>query len=178
MSAARSNLSARIDRIISNIPPSSPPRRWVRVIAAALLIPLFTIAATNLEAPRAATPGPVSDDPSAPKVIDFGDLKNLEQFYPPAAKVAGKETTVTVGVTLSPEGTVLDAYIVDPDPANLEWGFEEPAVQIVRTLKFSNPRGVMTQSKVRVKFALDKQSRENIKTPTPDASWTTTFPQN
>ncbi len=29
-SAARSNISARIERIISNIPPASPPRLWVR----------------------------------------------------------------------------------------------------------------------------------------------------
>lgn len=174
MSAARSNITARIERIISDIPPASPPRRWVRGLAAALLIPLFAVAAANLQTPD----GPASDaDPSAPKVIDAGDLKNLGQFYPQRAKQVGKETLVTVGVTLDADGNVLDAYILDPNAANAEWGFEQAAVVVARTLRFSNPGGVITQSRVRVKFELKKHSTSNITTPVPDASWTTTFPE-
>ncbi len=53
-SAARSNIAARIERIISNIPPASPPRRWVRGAAVIALIPLFVLAAATAQpiAPR------------------------------------------------------------------------------------------------------------------------------
>ena len=56
MSAARSNIAARIDRVISNIPPAAPPRRWVRGMAVALLIPLFCVAAANLRAADRGVP--------------------------------------------------------------------------------------------------------------------------
>jgi TonB family protein len=172
MSAARSNITARIERIISNVPPESPPRRWVRGVVAALLIPLFTLAAANVQKPDAIAS---DEDPAAPKVVFDGDLAKLEEYYPARAKIAGKETTVVVGVKLDREGNVLDAFVAPSNEVDSQWGFEEAAVRVARTLRFSNPRGVATQSHVRVKFELKKNAPQ-ILVPVPDASWTTTFP--
>jgi TonB family protein len=59
-SAARANISARIERIVSNIPPATPPRRWVRALAIAVLIPPFAIAAATLQGgPVQPAPGPI-----------------------------------------------------------------------------------------------------------------------
>jgi TonB family protein len=178
MSAARSNIAARIDRIISNIPPAAPPRRWVRWVAAALLIPVFTVAAANLQAPDRATPTAQADDndPLAPKPIDTGATKDIERYYPPEAARVGKETLVTVSVTLDVEGNVVDAVAVDPTLGDKSWGFDEAAERVARTLRFSNPRHAVTQSRVRVKFELHKNYTGNITSPVPDESWTTTFP--
>ncbi len=177
LSAARSNIAARIDRIISNIPPAAPPRRWVRGVAAALLIPLFSVAAANLQAPdRPAADDPASDDdPLAPRLVEPGDLKDLEKNYPSKAAQVGRETLVVVSLTLDADGTVLKAVALNPTPADTQWGFVEAAEQVARSLRFSNPKHVVTQSRVRVKFELHKSSTANITTPVPDASWTTTF---
>ena len=58
-SAARSNISARIDRIISDIPPALPPRRWVRAAAVIALIPLLALAAARTQSPASLTQTPL-----------------------------------------------------------------------------------------------------------------------
>ena len=177
MSAARSNIAARIDRIISNIPPAAPPRRWVRVLAAAVLIPLFSVAAANLQAPdRGAPEKPAGDDVSLlPAPVDPGNLASIEKYYPSKAAQVGRETLLVVSVTVDAEGKVLEAKALAPTPSDTQWGFVEAAEQVARTLRFSNPRHAVTQSRVRVKFDLHKNPPAEIKTPVPDESWTTTF---
>jgi TonB family protein len=163
MSAARPNISERIERIISNIPPSSPPRHWVRVLSVVVVFPLFALAAATVnlaQEPNAMTnantpagPNP-QDDPLAPKVIDFGDLANLEQYYPPQAKRQGIEGIVTVALKIDEQGNVVDARSIDEMPANPEWGFAEAAARVALTIRFSNPRGVPATRNIKVKFAL------------------------
>jgi TonB family protein len=176
MSAARPNISARIERIISNVPPSSPPRRWVRVVSVAIVFPLFALAAARVnlaQEPNAVNPaGPTSpDDPMALKVIDFGDLVNLEQYYPIEAKRRGIEGLVTVAVKVDAQGNVMDARAVDEMPANPEWGFAEAAARVALTIRFSNPRGVPAERNIKVKFALSGSPgviKQEV-TPPPDA---------
>ena len=177
MSAARSNIAARIDRIISNIPPVAPPRRWVRVLAATVLIPLFSVAAANLQAPdRGAAEKPAGDDVALlPAPVDPGSLASMEKFYPSKAAQVGKETLLVVSVTVDAEGNVLEAKAFAPTPSDEQLGFVEAAEQVARTLRFSNPRHTVTQTRVRVKFDLNKNPPAEIKTPVPDESWTTTF---
>lgn len=64
-SAARTNISARIERIVSNIPPATPPRRWVRALAIVVLIPPFTIAAATLQSPMQPALGSVRPAPGS-----------------------------------------------------------------------------------------------------------------
>jgi hypothetical protein len=72
-SAARSNISARIERIISNIPPASPPRRWVRAAAVVALIPLFVLAAVTAQTPAGRSTASSDENPDQPHMVDMGD---------------------------------------------------------------------------------------------------------
>jgi TonB family protein len=173
MSAARPNISARIERIISNIPPASPPRRWVRGLAVAALIPLTAMAAATLQVPSSgaaragqADPGPadttrpvpfsrkgpVSNDPMAPKIIDPGD--HSEKNYPVTAKRHGINGLVRVGVTIDAEGRLIDAQVLSEYPTDKDWGFGAAALNMARTMRFSNPSGRTAQLKYFAKFEL------------------------
>ena len=153
------------------------PRLQKTVWLTVLLIPVFTVAAANLQAPDRATPAAQADnnDPLAPKPIDTGTTKDIERYYPLEAARVGKETLVIVSVTLDVEGNVVDAVAVNPTSGDKNWGFDEAAVRVARTLRFTNPRHAPTQSSVRVKFELHKNYTGDIVMPVPDESWTTTF---
>lgn len=150
VAAARSNISARIERIISDIPPASPPPRVVRAMAAALLIPLVAVAAVNVQQVH----GILTSDaaPMTPRIINSDKIDTLGRFYPALAKQFGKGAAVTIALTLDAAGRVVDASVINPDTANAQWGFEEAGVRLARSLRFNNPRGVPTHSRIRVKF--------------------------
>jgi hypothetical protein len=196
MSAARPSISVRIERIISNIPTASPPRRWVHAIVVAALIPPVAIAAATLQTtPRenqeaamaAATASPAqtnADDeafpewkselPTSLKIVDRGDIGELEAYYPPAAKVAGREGDAVVGLIVSSNGIVTGTQLLRVTPADETWGFGPAAEAVTRTLVFENTTGATLRMKIKVKFALKKEERD-INVPTPDESWTTTY---
>jgi TonB family protein len=168
MSAARPNISARIERIISDIPPALPPRRWVRWAAVAVLIVPITMAAATLRAPTAlkatpaATPAPKAASAPQLKLIDTGP--GSEKFYPAAAKRAGIKGVVTLALTVDRNGTVTDTRIVDMTPNDVDWGFGPAASEVGRTLQFSNPTGRTASTNIRVKFELKDRP---VKTPDP-----------
>lgn len=156
-SAARSNISARIERIISNIPPASPPRRWVRGAAVVTLIPLIALAAATARSP--ATPAPpnlagTQDDPNEPRIIDTGEASRNESLYPARAKRWGVEGWAMVNATLDEEGLVTDVQIIEISPADASYGFEEAATKVAMGVRFANPRHQPRQVKFRVKFDL------------------------
>ena len=154
-SAARSNISARIERIISNIPPASPPRRWVRGAAVVALLPLFVLAAATAQSPAAsASPSPAgnADDPLRPKIIDAGAPS--DSYYPVEAKRMGVEGYVLVNATIDEEGHVSYVQIVEQGPADESYGFGKAAAEYAKTMRFSNPKRESTQVKFKVKFAL------------------------
>jgi bla regulator protein blaR1 len=174
-SAARSNISARIERIISGIPPASPPRRWVRGVAAVSLLPLFVLAAANAQIANPPTnpiPESSAGDPTAAHAIDLGN-SGLEDNYPAEAKRKGIEGRVVVNATLDEEGRVTFVQIIEEYPADEEYGFAAAAEKVARQIRFSNPKHQTTQVKFQVKFALsDKKQVPPDGTP----GTTTTFP--
>jgi TonB family protein len=172
-SAARANISARIERIISNIPPATPPRRWVRALAIVVLIPPFTIAAATLQSPMQSALGPVQPvltrpgtsiptppppadpDPLKPQVIDRSGA-GLEHYYPTEAKRLGKESLVLVEVDVDAQGNAVHARVVEINPADEVFGFGLSAVEVARKARFTNPSGKPSRARIRVKFELKR----------------------
>jgi TonB family protein len=143
-SAARSNISARIERIISNIPPASPPRRWVRGVAVVALLPLFVLAAAKAQIP----PTPAGSH----SILDSGD--HSEANYPVEAKRNGIEGYAIVNATIDEQGRVTYVQIVELSPADASYGFGESAERVARTMRFKNDKGRPTQVKFKVAFQL------------------------
>ena len=159
-SAARSNIAARIERIISDIPPAPPPRRWVRGAAVVALIPLAVLAAATPQPsstpaqtppPRTAS-GSGTADPLEPKMIHMGDYS--ENDYPTQAKRRGIEALLLVNATLDADGNVTNAQIIDQTPGTEDYGFAEAAIRTAKTVRFSNPTHQPRQVKFRVKYEL------------------------
>ncbi len=147
---------------------SSRSARALALGAVALLVTLVVTLVAPLDTARAqqapATPAnlPSGDnDPLAPKVVSYGELANLYEYYPVKAKQMKIEGFVQLGVSLDAEGNVMNAWVVSETPANLEWGFGEAASRVALTVKFSNPRHVPTHAKLNVKFALSQARRES-----------------
>ena len=178
-SAARSNISARIERIISDIPPALPPRRWVRGAAVVALIPLLALAAATAQPPTSLARTPPSAasgsgvaDPMEPKMIFRGNYSPDD--YPANARRHGIEASAMVNATIDGEGYVTNAQILDKSPAWEEYGFEETATRLAKTVRFSNPGGQTRQVKFRVKFELaDKHGPDR---PLPASSLQTATP--
>jgi TonB family protein len=167
-SAARSNISARIERIISDIPPALPPRRWVRGAAVASLIPLFVLAAATAQSPpspgQTAPPGAGdSADPMAPKMVSWS---NDEDNYPTAAKRRGIEGVVLVNATIDAEGVVTYVQVVEEDPATDDYGFAEAAINTAKQVRFSNPTRQPRQVTFKVKFELTDKHQADAPLPT------------
>ena len=156
MSASGSKVSARIERILSRLPPSAPPRRIARIIAAVLLIPATVLAAAS--ATTAATPADYEalDGQNAPRIVDFGDLAKLEDHYPPLAIQDHVSGMVTLGATLDAEGHVISVTVLKEDPADPRYGFGAAAMDVARTVRFENPAKARTLVKFQVKFVLDQ----------------------
>jgi TonB family protein len=171
-SAARSNIAARIERIISNIPPASPPRRWVRGAAVVALMPLFVLAAATAQSPAPlANPNlaGTDKDPNEPHIIATG-AANYDSLYPARAKRWGVEGWAMVNATLDEEGQVTDVQVIEISPADTSYGFEAAATQVAMGVRFDNPTRQPRQVKFRVKFDLtDKHggAAPNLDSPRP-----------
>jgi len=164
-SAARSNISARIERIISDIPPALPPRRWVRGAAVVALMPLFVLAAATAQPPSGLTQTPPPGaggssgvDPMTPKMIYHGDLS--EDDYPRKAKRQGIEGLAIVNATIDADGNITATQVTVTEPATGDsYGFAEASARLAKTVRFSNPRHQPTQVKYKVKFELPEKHR-------------------
>jgi TonB family protein len=156
MSASGPKVSDRVERILSRLPPSAPPRRIARIIAAVLLIPATVLAAAS--ATTAATPADYEalDDQNAPHIVDFGDLAKLGDHYPPLAVQDHVSGMVTLGATLDSEGHVIAVTVLKEDPADPRYGFGAAAMDVARTVRFENPAKAGVLVKFQVKFVLDQ----------------------
>jgi len=156
MSVSDSNVSTRIERILSRKPPAKPPRQVVRWVALALLIPATVLAAATTGSPGATPEYQALDssNPAAPRIIDFGDLARLNERYPPLAKELRVTGDVMLGATINAEGQVIDVVVLDEQPADPQYGFGAAALDIARTVRFANPGNAITYVKFRVKFKL------------------------
>lgn len=174
--AARSNIAARIERIISNIPPASPPRRWVRAAAVLALLPLFVLAAATAQSP--AVPNRVNGvtgataNPAEPHMVDIGNARDPSN-YPADAARQGVEGWALVNATLNEEGRVTYVQIVEISPADTSYGFAEAATKVAMGVRFNNPTRRPRQVTFRVKFALtDKHAGDAPNLDTPRAGGT------
>jgi TonB family protein len=156
MSASGPKISARVERILSRVPPATPPRSTARAVAVALLIPAALFAAASISAP--ANPAEYqaldSSNPAIPRIVDFGDLAQLGDHYPPLAKQERVTGNVMLGATIDAAGRVIDVVVLDEQPAEPQYGFGAAALGIARTVRFENPRNETTYVKFRVKFTL------------------------
>jgi TonB family protein len=156
MSASGPKISARIERVLSRVPPALPPRRTTRAVAFALLIPAVLFAAAPISAPA----NPVDyvaldrDNPAAPHIVDFGDLARLDEHYPPLAKQERVTGSVLLGASLDAGGRLIDLVVLDEQPAEPRYGFGAAALDVARTVRFANPRNAPVHVKFRVKFML------------------------
>ena len=115
--------------------------------------------------------------PTPLKIVDWGDMGELEAYYPPAAKVAGREGNAVVGLIVNERGIVTETKLLKVTPDTEQWGFGPAAEAVTRTLVFENTTGATLKMKIKVKFDLKKDER-NIEVPTPDDSWTTNYTEN
>jgi beta-lactamase regulating signal transducer with metallopeptidase domain len=139
---AQSNISSRIDRILSNIVPSTRPKLSLRIVALAALLPLV-----------AATAAPL--DVSPPTIKQAYDLATLMKYYPPAALHRGIEGLVHLQVSLDSTGHATDTLILSEQPQDL--GFGAAASSLAHLLEYDNPSHRPTQLTFNVKFALPPQ---------------------
>jgi TonB family protein len=157
-SAARSNISARIERIISDIPPAPPPRRWVSAAAVIALIPVAVLAAATARSPLPSSqtsPLRASSgeaDPMEPKMTHRGDYTSND--YPTDAMRRGVEALLLVDASIDANGNVTDAQILDQTPGTENYGFAEAAIRTAKTVRFSNPTHQPRQVRFRVKYEL------------------------
>ena len=91
-----------------------------------------------------------------PRLISYGAFAQLSDYYPKEAMHAGVETLINVRLTLDSGGSVVDVEPIDPTPQDIQWGFPEAAVTLAKTLKFEIPPDGVLQTRLKVKFALDK----------------------
>ena len=156
MSASGPKISARIDRILSRVPPAAPPRGAARAVAFVLLIPAALFAAASISAPAEPIEYEALDggNPAAAHIVDFGDLGRLGDHYPPLAKQERVTGSVLLGATLDAEGNLIEVVVLDEQPANPQYGFGIAALEVARTVRFANPRKALMHVKFRVKFAL------------------------
>jgi TonB family protein len=156
MSASGHKVTSRIERILSRAPPSLPSGRIVRVVAVALLIPASVFAAASVSPSASAEYQEIdNNNPAGPRIVDYGDLVQLGERYPEAAKQAGVGGRVTLGVTIDAEGRVLEVTVLDVQPSDPQYGFGETALELARNVRFANPGKAPVKVKFMVKFVLE-----------------------
>jgi TonB family protein len=154
MAMARPNVSWRIERIISDAVPAAPAKRWHKALSIALLVPMVVVCAATLQVPGLAFAqgNGVADDASVAKIVSWPP--GLEKWYPPAAKVAGREGLVRITIMLDADAQVIGTQVLQEEPQM--FGFGEAAEALVRANQYSNPTGQATQITINVRFALSE----------------------
>jgi TonB family protein len=141
--ASLSSVSRRIQRLRAASQDFVRPKTSSRVAAALLLIPCIALAGvTSMSEPGA----------NKPQIVWTGEL---EKWYPRPARQEGIEGFVVVGITLTGQGTVENAWVLSEKPEG--HGFGDAAVAAAREFRFTNPAGAPLTSSFKVKFALHRK---------------------
>ena len=153
-SMASTNVSHRIDRIISTSNNPRRPSMKVRTGAFAALLPAVILVALPLKnSSLAHADSPTADVANAqPRIVSYGGLVHLADYYPVDAKKLGIEGMVVLAVTLDAAGRATDTRIISEEPR--EMGFGAAASTAAHTIEYSNPTGRPTQMTFAVRFAL------------------------
>ncbi|HTY50363.1 MAG TPA: M56 family metallopeptidase [Steroidobacteraceae bacterium] len=157
------NVSARIERILRETRLFQSPKPSRRLLALGAVVPV-AVAAAALQFAHAQVVGADPPSPAAgaassagtaaqePRIISYGDLVHLSDYYPPEAKRRGADGLVQLAVTLDTQGRATDTLIISEEPRDL--GFGAAASAAAHTMIFSNPTGHPVQFIFEVKFAL------------------------
>jgi TonB family protein len=160
MGMARANVSVRIERIISDIAPATPAKRWQKALSIALLLPVVVISAASLQVPGLAladTPfDQTSQSGNAARIVSMPPLNEQAKYYPGEAKRKGIDGRVKITIRLDSGAHLTSTQILEEAPAGM--GFGDAAAQIVRTYEFANPAGAAREFDLVVNFELDESS--------------------
>jgi beta-lactamase regulating signal transducer with metallopeptidase domain len=157
MSAAESNVSARIERLLARTPPASALPRAARWAALALLVPVVVFAASTTRAAPQPAPAAASvpAGAKAPPPVDpqarGGSLRrfpNPDDYYPAVAMHEKVSGYAVVEVDLDAIGQLVNARVVEVEPADPRFGFADAALEIARNSEF----GVLNQQPATFKF--------------------------
>jgi beta-lactamase regulating signal transducer with metallopeptidase domain len=153
MSVAESNVPKRIERLLARIPPARELPRVARWAAVALLIPAVMLAATTTRAASTAKPE------SARLVADgrVGIVRPAvpDDYYPAVASAEQVEGIALLEVDLDVLGQLVDARVVEVEPADPRYGFADAALLVARNSTYMNTRQQPASFRFKVKFALD-----------------------
>jgi TonB family protein len=149
---ARSSVSHRIERIVSETSSSRMPTLKRRLLAIAALLPMVILAALPLKSAAVGT-ARANANAGAPRITSYDRLAELSRYYPAEARRRGIEGVVVVAVTLDAQGLPTDTRILSEDPP--EMGFGAAASAAAHAMEYSNPTGHRVQFPFRVRFALD-----------------------
>ena len=148
MSVADSDVSKRINRLLARNPPARELPRAARWLAVALLVPAVVFAASTTrtapDAPHRIVEGLGIAHPVAP-----------DDYYPAVAKDEQVEGFAIVEVDLDVIGQLVDARVVDVQPADPRLGFADAALRVARESTYRNRAQQPGSLRFKVAFVLD-----------------------
>jgi TonB family protein len=161
-SMASANISDRIDHIISTSNNPRRPSMKVRIGAFAALLPAVIFVALPLKQSALADALSNTDANAQPRIVSYGGLAHLADYYPADAKKLGIDGVVVLTVSLDAAGRATDTIVISEEPR--EMGFGAAASAVAHTIEYSNPTSQPTQMTFQVKFALthDKVSNPSV----------------
>jgi TonB family protein len=144
MSVAESNVPGRIERLLARIPPATALSRIARWGAFAALVPIAVFAASTTRA-----------EPAEPAAIArIVRTANPDNYYPPVAKHEMVTGSVVVEVDVDVLGQLVDARVLEVQPADPRYGFADAALEVARNTTYANTHQRPASLRFKVKFDL------------------------
>jgi TonB family protein len=144
MSVAESNVPERIERLLARTPPASALSRVARWSTFAALIPVAVIAASTTRSAPA--------EPAA--IARIVHTANPDNYYPAVAKHERVTGSVVVEVYVDELGQLVDARVLEVEPADPRYGFADAALEVARNTTYGNPHQKPASLRFKVKFDL------------------------
>ncbi len=156
-SAAESNVPERKERLLARIPPAAPLPRIARWTALILTIPLVVFAASTTRAASVGETSTTASAPAAPPLppgVSLTRPANPDDYYPAVAKEQIITGFAVVEVDVDVLGQLVDARVVQVEPADPKFGFADAALQVARNSRYSNTSPQVGTMKFKVRFDL------------------------
>jgi TonB family protein len=144
MSVAESNVPERIERLLARTPPAAALPRVIRWSAFVALIPIAVFAASTT---RAAP----TEHAAIARIVRTA---NPDHYYPAVAKHEKVTGSVVVEVDVDVLGQLVDARVVEAEPADPRYGFADAALEVARNTTYGNPHQRPASLRFKVKFEL------------------------
>jgi TonB family protein len=159
MSVAESNVAKRIERLLARIPPAAALSRAARWTAFVALIPVVAFAAATTRAAPATEPAaPVKPAgharPLVPPAVSISRAPDPDNYYPVVAKHEKVTGYAVIEVDVDVLGQLMDARVLEVQPADPRYGFADAALQVARNASFRNSTQQAASMKFKVKFDL------------------------